>query len=83
MAARPVPVNPPAGWTPPEAGPHGKAGLNRAAAGALSPQSASAAVPTVMLGVPTASPAATMGLLGLLTLFAAGLLWAFRRRLAA
>jgi len=83
MAARPVPVNPPAGWTPPDAGPHGKAGLNRAAAGALSPHSASAAVPTVTLGVPTATPAATMGILGLLALLAAGLLWAFRRRLAA
>jgi Ca-activated chloride channel family protein len=82
MAERRIPANPPAGWTPPPS-PMNKIMMKRDNnRGMLLRMAKTGPVPTVSLGVPTATPAFLLALFGILALLAGGLCWQLRRRIA-
>ena len=83
LARRPVPANPPKGWAPPNTRQFNKTATNRVAGEGLPLRVASAQPsPTVSLGVPTATPATMLGLIGMIALMLSGLFWCLRRRTA-
>lgn len=86
LATRKVPVNPPAGWTPPNANPSMKHARQfdaaQAAATTTLQATAMRPAPTVSLGAQTATPAVMLALIGLLALLAAGAIWVGCRRFA-
>jgi Ca-activated chloride channel homolog len=82
MAERRVPANPPAGWTPPLPQANKTMMKRDANRGMVLRMAKARPVPTVSLGVPTATPAFLLALFGVLALLAGGLCWQLRRRIA-
>ena len=82
MAERRVPANPPAGWTPPPSQVNKTVMKRDTNRGMMLRMAKIGPVPTVSLGVPTATPAFVLALFGILALLVGGLCWQLRRRIA-
>lgn len=80
LARRPLPADPPAGWTPPPAMQQDMLRRSAARATPAVHAPAPATAPTVSIGAPTATPAQLYALVGALALLAALLLWVSHRR---
>ena len=78
LSQRQVPVNPPAGWTPPSGAPANM--MQRTAASAVAVVPTPPPSPTVSLGARTATSAQVYALAGAILLLAALLVWVSHRR---
>lgn len=80
---RRVPANPPAGWTPPSSKLPGQAAMKRTSSHGSAPHmSASSSMPTVSIGVPTATPSMLLAVYGVLSILIGLLFWQVYRRAA-